>query len=290
MSNTMVTYPIVTAVSEAEKQLSICGPWKSTNQQQQWFLQYYLACCRGEEVPEIETFVSRKYEEINAILRDKGYSIQLEPFDPTGSVGFASILDFLLEWLREGKVTDIVTDDGEEFPAVHVDYDQGLSFYEADGHEQPIIYLPTKSDHRVYMSIVDQALEGFALIEKAEQLSGNNQRPWRGEFHEGVTFPMVDLNQEVDLKWLVGMEALDAHGIPVEIAQALQQTKLRMNQFGARAQSAVAIEARSLGLPPPDYIIDRPFLLWIERDGLCKPLFTGYITPEDWKDPGDIRK
>jgi len=76
---------------------------------------------------------------------------------------------------------------------------------------------------------------------------------------------------------------------PAIITQALQQTKLRMNEEGARAQSAVAIGVLRGCLPTYDYVIDWPFLFWITRPGISKPLFVAYVTEDDWKNPGDIR-
>ena len=72
------------------------------------------------------------------------------------------------------------------------------------------------------------------------------------------------------------------------ISQALQQTKFKMNQFGARVKSAVAIAvsramSREVGLD-----IDQPFYLWIERDGVTVPVMYAYLDQEDWKDPGNL--
>jgi len=54
-------------------------------------------------------------------------------------------------------------------------------------------------------------------------------------------------------------------------------------------ESAVAIAIlRATGAPKPDHVINRPFLIWFERDGLSRPLFAGHITPDDWRNPGSI--
>ena len=75
------------------------------------------------------------------------------------------------------------------------------------------------------------------------------------------------------------------------IIQAKMQCKLRINQFGARAQAAfVADMARGLVVKKskPRFIIDRPFLMWISRLGVSRPLFTAYVDCDSWKDPGDL--
>ena len=79
-------------------------------------------------------------------------------------------------------------------------------------------------------------------------------------------------------------------GLPGIIAQASQQTKLKMNEIGARVESvvAIAIVLGGMDAPEPDHVINRPFLIWFERDGLSRPLFAGHITPDDWRNPGNI--
>jgi len=33
------------------------------------------------------------------------------------------------------------------------------------------------------------------------------------------------------------------------------------------------------------YVINKPFLMWITRQGLSKPLFVAYLNKDVWKDP-----
>lgn len=98
------------------------------------------------------------------------------------------------------------------------------------------------------------------------------------------------LNQDVDIHWMLGMifNPDNNHVTPFEIVQAMQQTILKMNEKGAQVKSATAI-SMVLSAPPgsdlPDYIINKPFLIWITRDSLNKPLFIGYIDRDAWKNP-----
>ncbi len=106
---------------------------------------------------------------------------------------------------------------------------------------------------------------------------------------------MVMFDHAVKIAWLEGMETTGIHQGPAWIAQALQQTRLKMNESGARAEGAVFFSVLAAAKywwerPRPDHIINRPFLVWFERKGLAKPLFVAHITEEDWRSPGDIRK
>ena len=82
---------------------------------------------------------------------------------------------------------------------------------------------------------------------------------------------------------------IDRNNINCEfaIAQALQQTKLKLNHIGAKVESAVAIRmmrCASFRKPKPPLAIDKPFFVWATRDGMAVPYFSGYITEEDWKE------
>lgn len=176
-----------------------------------------------------------------------------------------------------------------------------MLFFGSKIHKYPIACLATKSNDAMYMStkvnvvmymtIIDSVpdnIDGLGLIMKAEELSKNKQ--FTDYNFGGLRFPMVNINQGVDIGWLKGMATVGKDNLPYYISQALQQNKLRINEIGARAQSATAISVRLMSAvpPPPDYTIDRPFLVWFERRGLSKPIFAAYVTEEDWRNPGDI--
>ena len=293
MSNTMVIYPIVTALVRAEE---IIGPertWQADNSIQALFLSEFFAPCRKEglSIAEIESIASFTAEDINRFLRERGFRIQLESFRSGGNgreLGIASVLDLLVEWFRPGTETTVRGQDGNVYPAAHL-VGAVSSFYRVAHHHYPVALLQTTSNDRVYMTRLDSAPADFELVHYAQQLSGSLQPIYD---YDGVVFPMVDLKQEVDISWLLDLETTSAAGDPVTIIQALQETHLAMNQEGARAKSAVALDMFLCAVelkPKPVLVIDGPFLVWFQRPGLTKPLFAGYITEEDWKNPGEIR-
>ncbi len=291
MSTTAVTYPIVAALVKAEDMQGMGAnrQWQAVNDTQTRFLQEFFRACRDDvsRIREIESIASWNVEEINAFLRQRGFTIQLQPIDEN-TFGVASVLDLLVEWLVKGEVTTVRGVDRKDYPGVKISKG-GVQFYNVHGHNSPIALLETKTGDRVYLTMLDRAPnDGFDLIARAEALSRNLSS--NREFG-GLVFPMVDLDQRVDIGWLLGLKTTGDDGQPARITQALQQTILKMNEVGARAKSAVAVAVmRSIEMPKPDLIINGPFLVWFERDGLAKPLFVGHITQEDWRNPGDITK
>ncbi len=291
MSTTAVTYPIVAVLVKAEDMQGMGAnrQWQAVNDTQARFLQDFFRACRNEvgSIREIESIASWSVKEVNEFLRQRGFTIQLQPFDKN-AFGVASVLDLLVEWLVKGEITSVQGVDRKTYPGVKISKG-GVRFYNVSGHNNPIAMLETKTGYRVYMTILNNAPnDGFDLIAKAEAFSRNLSS--NREFG-GLVFPMVDLDQRVDIGWLMGMKTTGDNGQPAWITQALQQTILEMNEVGARAKSAVAISVmRSIEMPKPDMVINDQFLIWFERDGLAKPLFVGHITQEDWRNPGDISK
>ncbi|MBI2633082.1 MAG: hypothetical protein HYW78_01690 [Parcubacteria group bacterium] len=289
MSITVTTYPIVGAVKGADAILGADRNWEAVNATQKEFLEKFFATGKDDvkNIKELETIASWSNEEINKFLSDRGFSIQLEKFSPR-EFGVATVLNVLVEWARKGAVTTIRPDLFHTYPGVRIP-SEGAEFFQAYGHSEPIALLTTKSGDRVYLTIAGgPPPEPFSMVDYVQQLSKSKQMLY-GDF-DGVVFPMVHLDQRVDINWLKGMETFTKSGNLYYISQAVQQTIVKMNEIGARAKSAVAIGVRSISisLPKPDYIINKPFLMWIERDGLSKPLFVGYITKEDWKNPGSL--
>ncbi len=287
-SQTVVTYPIVAALVAAEEMPGMGAHrlWSPKNRMQSRFLDEFFRRNRDEigRLPEIESLASKSADEINAFLRKKGFRIQLDRFDPN-EFGVASVLDLLVEWEAKGSETQIVTADDTPYPAVRMD--KGHIIYRVAKHRHPVIMIKTKSGDMVHLSIVDDPPKDFDLISLADRLLEPDDID---DEHEGVIFPMVDLNQEVDISWLRGLNTKGVDGRPAIVSQAKQQTKLRMNEVGARAESAAAIGIMRLGASKPKtvYIIDKPFLVCFTRHGFSKPLFVGHIGHDDWKKPSGL--
>ena len=292
MSKTCVTYPIVAALLKAEELVKPVENWRGSSFTCDRFLRDFLGRCREEisRIPEIESIASWSADEINKFLAGKGFDIQLNPFS-SQEFGVASVLDMLVEWAEKGEATSVTRRNTHDaYPAVRIAGGSYVDFLETKGHNHAIARLRTKSGDLVHMTILDYLPDNsgsFKLVEIAEELSEGDESD---NLIGGVVFPMVSLNQQVDISWLIGLRTTGANELPAIITQALQQTKLRMNEKGARAQSAVAIAIIRGGFSPEkQYVIDKPFLFWITRPSICKPLFVAYVTEDDWKNPGDIR-
>lgn len=288
MSKTQCVYPQVGCLVAAEEMLGEGRIWRPSNIEQRNFLKESFNLCKDEVkgMSELENIASWEVAVINKFLKDKGFNIQLKDFQP-GEFGTASVLDVLVKWLVEGEHIKEKTSKGKTFDAAKLS-ETTVEFYKAEGHSDPIAKLLTQdNEYSVYMTSLDSEPNQLDLI---SIVSGLKRSLKPNYSYSGLVFPCVDLDQKVNIDWLLGMETTDKAGNLSYISQALQQTKLRMNEKGARGESGVAIGVtiESAPMPKPDYIINKPFLTWFEKPNLNNPLLAGYITEEDWKRPASI--
>lgn len=299
MSKTMVMSPIVAALVKSEDMLGKDRVWRAVNKSQEEFLSKFFAK-RGELVnfseSELRSWASLVASELNATLEKEGFDIRLDDF-AEGEFGVVSILDVLTEWLKEGAKTKVLFDN-KEYPAVKLDRTAKInevsmelfSAFLLDEYHFPIASVVTKSGDKVWMTVADNALESFELISRIENLRKSIDEHSTKTHFSRLVFPMVDLNQKVDIGWLIGMLTASKTGLDFKVSQALQQTKFKMNQFGARVKSAVAITIRATSaIIRKDMIIDQPFYLWIEKNGISYPIMYAYIDKTDWKDPENLK-
>ena len=284
MTMTVANYPITAVLVAAE---SILGPnamWAPQSPAQTRFLTngFWATCMDLAHLPEIQSLAAYTADEINDFLASKGYSIKLNPWPVGTGFGAASTMDVKEEWSTPGDVVTIRTLLGT-FPAVRIKKD-GFSILASEGHPNPLIALNTVSGDTVYITMGDAPTSPEALEAKVMDLF-ERRGPTPSRFG-GVVFPMVSLDQTTELSWLKGMIGRGDRD-EATITQAIQQTKFKMNEKGARAQSAVAI-GMTRSMAPPDHTIDKPFLVWILRTGVHRPIIAAHVTQESWVNPGSL--
>jgi len=264
--------------------------WTAVKDAQKEFLETFMkhmpvVDCLGDN---LKRKANRDVGVINRWLKENGFDIQLDqPADGPATFAVASILDVLVEWIELGDKTSIVSKNtGETYKAVRLKQDKGVKAYLCSDEQHPnhVVRIGTKSKDSVFMTVLDSLPDGvFAISKKVEDLR-RAKKDWVSV--SGVEFPMVNYDSRVDISWILGMRT-GSKPDDFFIEQALQQTKFRMNERGARAQSAVAMTFRCLSCAAPDpwVTIDRPFLLWIERQDVDIPLFAGVFAEDVWKEP-----
>ena len=285
-TQTITAFPIVGCLKAAEEWLGQPLDWNAVNDDQQEFLELFFNAGM-DGIPALGQELRRKADAnigpINEWLKENGFTCKLTVDPGPGGFAVASILDVLVEWLKKGSRRKITNEKGT-YDGVHLKQNDGVAILQnAHVHPHPVARIATKSGDKVYMTPVDGLPEGrFALESKIRSILVGLEHPdYR---FEGVVFPMVNYDRQIDLSFLHGLNTKTvAPGF--FCVQAVQQTKFRMNETGARVESAAAMSMRKMSAGPSPLVIDRPFLLWITREGISMPLFGGVFAEDVWSDP-----
>jgi hypothetical protein len=284
MSIVTSPYTIPAAVKKADDIVGRDRIWNAVNDMQKSFLEIYeIVADEVAQIPEIESIASRSAEEINKFLAERGFPIKAPDFSKD-KFGTAAVLKFLMDWKFPGTKGDIITQDKRTYPGVHMD---GVLANKAQDHNNPVLELLTESSDKVYLTMLDvPPANEFEMISTARQL---NSKLGTSKVVD-LQFPMVDLDYKVELNWLPGLWTMSQEAQKVAIEKALRQTKLQMNHLGVKIEEAVAMVFETTVLIRRDLVvINRPFIMWVDRPDLSLPPFVGYITPDDWKDPGNLK-
>jgi len=272
--------------------IGVVPEWNPVNDEQRAFLEKHFNPTREEvgTIEEIESVASPDEAVVNAFLKEREFSIELEPLGED-EYGMASVLDYPWKWLEEGDEDCINYDKGVAAATLSA----GISFFKTGAifggdDDRILVRIQTQTEDVIWMTMESAPAVDFDLVLQAQMLQAKAREDDSIKY-DAVTFPMIDLDLETQVDWLIQMWGLNEHGQKATITQALQQTKLRMNEVGGRCQSAAAVaaclESCMVG-PENPFIIDKPFLLWVERPSLSQPLFALHLCEDVWNKPEDL--
>lgn len=304
-SQTFSAHSATAALMEADKVVGKIIPWKPDNEEQERFLREFSPACRSDvpKVVEITSSASWSPEKADKVAKAIGAKRKLKKLDKSNPLFVpmyvAGKMDVLVKWSEGGdpKAVDMTRErDKFRYPGVLIK-DGGVSFYQSEGHPYAIACLSTKSPYSVYLTQATEELAGLDLFGHIASLHRNLKIHFG---YSGVKFPMVDLVDQPDISWFVGMNApIGQHEkLPttdnwVSIMDALQDNILRMDEVGARVVSVTRMGMGLIGCraqppPPPPLIIEEAFYFWLARNDCQLPLFTAYVEEEQWKRPKSL--
>jgi hypothetical protein len=258
--------------------------WECINEYQKKYFEIYKNCT-GAKIPEIESKVSvGDVKPVNDFLRERGFDIQLEPLVTEKDLAIASILELSLKWTRKGnKLT--INNDGKKYSGVGLE--DNVEIVYCKGFHGAVAKITTGNGDIVYITIPTRIpKDSFEILDMARVIINSEKSSAHQVYENIVSFPMIDLDTQPDISWIVGMknDIIDSE-YWYEIKQALQQTKVKIDEIGVVIKEAVALGMRcycaSFDFRVP-LVIDKPFLFVVERKGLKEPLFSAYLDIECW--------
>lgn len=316
MSSTVCLAPILAALMASQSFVERDDYyWETKNSNQEilfnnfWPLRSELDHILPEEV---KSRASNNVDDVNGFLKKNNFDIQLDKIkDPIDKIEdpksfyVASILDVLLTWKEKGTQSSIYdTESNKSYSAVEMQKSGQWTIFSpksclADKNKDPwclfdlkiddkILEITAKNGDKVYMKIAEKPLDGFELMSNVLELQDSLRGLTVDVDYDKVLFPIVDINQLVDISWLEKLE-LRFTGTEnfYKIAQALQQTQLKIDENGAVVKSAVAFSYEgfgALGDIPISFVINKPFYLWVMRPGMTLPLIAAYVDESSWNE------
>ena len=235
---------------------------------------------------ELATLATESSTAMEEFFKAKNFDVKI-PTYLEGDLGLGAVLKLALKWFVPGKPFEISHGLNPYEGVKLTDKHNPIEFYEAIGHNHPIAAISVENGDEIHVTKFHGNVKSspFALTWLAEQFA-TARRPIRD--FDSVALPMLDLEVSSDLGWLEGMRAVGTNGNR-HISKASQENRLRLNLEGALAESATHMTL-TLGITAlkKTMILDEPFLFWIQRLGVSTPLFTAFVTPDSWKNPGEL--
>lgn len=238
---------------------------------------------------------------VNKFLGDSGYSIQLEPVQPSPGevdVSSASIIDILVSWAYPGDARKLEVKGTERNVDAVFICDGGYVFYESSHNPGRLVAsIETEDENtRVYLTNNDAPVREDAGLERVINEINGSLSYYGNRAYEGIIFPMVDFAYKGKIDWIIGAYASLLSEETAVIKEALIEQRFRMNEKGARAQQAViemmvCLSGRQPEKLPPYKFDGQQLLVWFERTGKDgKPLvvYSALVTPEHMKNPGSL--
>jgi hypothetical protein len=276
-------YTIPAALIRGEE---VTGPgrWQPVNEKQRaWLPTLDLARPKALTLEEIKAILSGDAEVINQFFQENGSTIHLDPLAPN-EFGVGIVLRWLVNWLHQGEVTELVGQNDQTYPAVFMNSKELTNHYAPGIVRERAIQIPTRDGRdRVFLFKPHRnPADEFELLELARRFL-DEQIEMGGAL---TVFPMINAKVKGPLEWLLKMFKLTSNGHRFSIARGMRESLFQMDHVGASAVEYVAVVTtfESTG-GPYEMVIDEPFVVVVQREGLELPLFVAFLDYDSWKRP-----
>ncbi len=259
--------------------------WDAINADQQLLLELYGAyACDLSNFSGIDGDCFDNVDDAKKWLAEKGFELELPNDIPDNAFLALGYNKLITDWMQQGKPTRITANDGaDNYPAFTLDSDVNL----IEWNNREIVAIEAANDCMVYIEMIDPPKDHFDLLNKIN----DTMYTFRTTPADGViemrrchaTIPMVNIDETPNLDWIKGMLTGDGGWL---VDDALQRITIKMDHIGVVAEEATSITMRATAvMPPPMFVVDRPFALWLMEPYATVPTVAAFITPDDWSQP-----
>ena len=235
----------------------------------------------------LKSKASTDWNVLNNYLDENGFDKMFA--GPLNGIGAVSILDMLVEWLKQGTLCNIYAQDYKEHEGFEIEENNRRIYKMQD--QTTIAELLTKSGDSLWLTMPDSLPTGsLDMIRIAFSAMRKGMLQSYSKF-TAVQVPEISIDLKPDISFLTCAETIDAGNQKWFISEAYQQFKLKMNREGARAKVATGIAMRkgvSFDEPQP-LVFNRPFMGWFTQNGSRLPIAIFYADYDVWRQAGDLR-
>ncbi len=278
--------------------------WAAAKPDQTRFLEAINRCYADRKgLSEIrDVIATNQVEKVESWLQAHQVESTLPDINPDSEVWVGSVLGFTPTWEKPGRSTERRID-GKDYDFVAMR--EGFRYYAPPAewvtpisHESnaPInfcVQIACVDGTALWlMMLADAPQSPLDLIDLVHNLQKNRCADPEPCTKPRLHFPMIDLHQEIDLSWLSGLQTEDESGHVWNIVGGIQKHSLKLNEkgvpykdLGPSAGGFYITGGGNRQVPATEMVFDSPFVVWVEKKGMRDPLFSAYITPDDWKRP-----
>jgi hypothetical protein len=281
------------------------APWLYSKDGQIELLRHFASA--EDDLAQVQDLVKAKTASSAAVLNVwfaslgfPGMAIEI----PAGGSAVGTVFDLLVDWKVPGKKQPLGVRFGDRYISYEgVKMKEGFESYivmvepqgtqgdaAAEPHDYPLFRLETASvlGWEVYLLELSDGdllelqkeqskVVSLVLPDFASKLLASKRIP--DLTNKTLHFPQVDLRSNVDISFLEGMRVDRPRGFRID--KTVKQVRLRLDDKGARAESAVAMVSKGMDTTG-HYQITRPFLVIFTKSGLNYPAFVALSAPDSW--------
>lgn len=234
--------------------------------------------------------ISSNYNEINRFFQQNGSAAKMSKFNPNAGYGVGLISQMSYKWAQTAQ--DSVLNGYKS-----LDFTKGYEILQGkDNFNLPLIRIKTTNPHvTAVIKMTDPKYNSKSPYQPIFNFL--DLRRWRG-FYTPITkdysvlrIPQILAEIEEDVDHLNGMclrkyNKKDGLFESFTIQGIKQQTMVDINANGVNIGSTLQVKSlnRKEGFTRPAFVVDKPFLFWLEHDEILSyPLFTGFFNRDSWK-------
>jgi hypothetical protein len=261
-------YATASCLNEVENQSSFKSEWKTSNDYQKKLIDEAekLKPFLPRFKDELKSYVSNDPEDINKVLRENGFKLQIPGIKCDLCLYIMSLLHIKEAWQYSKGDNPITIDALTSYKGVMVEgYNKnGLLKLVLNNGDDVFIFVSENKDQKSFDDVI------------ALKSNFNNwDRETKGEY-VNATIPHIDYMIE---------KGIDVGGIrygDLALVDGIHGNHFILNTGGIDLKEYTAVSAtRGIG-PQVNLVIDKPFFISIYRPGVPYPYFTDYITKDKW--------